>query len=77
MSTPMHPTTARLVGRGRRGRQSCTVYEALTVLACARCSRPIDAGEHFTLERQRSWGAPSRPLCRACAPFDAPSPRSA
>ena len=46
----MRRTTARLVGRGRRGRDARTVDEALTALACARCGGSIAPGERLTVD---------------------------
>ena len=45
------------------------LYEALAPLACATCRRAIAVGDRFT-RRKVGDGGP-RPVCRACAPFDA------
>src|SRR5437762_6896160 len=52
------------------GESRVTVYRALKILLCARCSETIGEGELFTRRSLNGQGLRILPQCQKCVPFD-------
>jgi hypothetical protein len=63
------PQRWRRAGWGRRSERPTRVFEALVVIPCAQCARPIRPGERFSRVEVNRKTNFRLPLCRACLPF--------
>ena len=69
IETVMAKGISEIVGLGA-GKSKVTVYRALKILLCARCSETISEGELFTRRSLDGRGLRILPQCRKCVPFD-------
>src|SRR5438045_1924915 len=71
IETSMAKGISEIVGLAEgAGESRVTVYRALKILLCARCSETISEGELFTRRSLYGRGLRILPQCQKCVPFD-------